>query len=210
MVERVRPASSGDNVTDATIVEALRASAATYRAQEEAAEVAKSARSAHSNEIKKWKKRGLHTEALKRAVKDRFVDPAEVLSELHNYTRMRALQNFPTIQTDLVAMWTEIDLPDETRDEIARQRFRDDGAFCARQGQLRDANPHQAGSEGHQQWDAGWLHDQERIARAMGAGDAPVANGGSRARPVRKQATKKKAAPVAPSRRRRTAEVPLH
>lgn len=198
MAKRVRSAAAPDeNVTDATLVEALGACAATFKAQQDAAEDAKAFRSAHSNELKKWKGRGVNLEALKKAIKDRFLDPAAVLAELHAYTRLRALQNMPSIQTDLVAMWKEIDLPDETAAEIERQRWRDDGSFCARQGQPRDANPHTAGSEAHQQWDAGWRNDQERIARAMGAGEAPAAPPVvvAKTKPARKQGATRRMTP---------------
>lgn len=217
MVARVREAAPGDNVTDQTRVEALIACGLTFKAQEEAAEVAKSARSAHSNEIKKWKKRGINTEALKRAVKDRFMDPAEVIAEEHEYIRMRALQNMPSIQQDLMAMWQEIDLSDDRKAEIERQRWRDDGAFCARQGKPREDNPHHQGTEAHQQWDLGWLNDQERIAKAMGAGEQPAVTKPSRERPARRtkapQADKPATPPAAvvngarPRRRRGAAAV---
>lgn len=218
MVDRVRPAVPGGSVTDATLVAALGACAATYAAQEEAAEAAKTARSAHSNELKKWKKQGVPLEPLKKAIKDRFLDPAEVLAELHMYVRLRALQNMPSIQQDLAALWTDIDLPNETKAEIDRQRWRDDGSFSARQGQPRDSNPHQAGSEAHQQWDRGWLNDQDRIARAMGAGEQPQpAVVQSRARPQRGRraaAVEPAAAPpppaAAPARRRRRAAELVH
>ena len=209
MVKRVRPAAApGDNVTDAVLVQALGACAATYSAQEEAAEAAKTARSAHSNELKRWKKMGIAFEPLKRAVKERFLDPREVLANVHAYVRMRALQNMPSIQQDLLALWTDIDLPDETKAQIERDRWRDEGSFSAREKAARDANPHQPGSEAYQCWDQGWLHDQNRIATAMGAGAAPVDI--SRAKPVRKQASRKKQAAAAPQlpvnggRRRRT------
>lgn len=212
MVERVRPAGPGDNVTDATMVEALGECTSTYTQQEADAEVAKSSRSAHSNALKKWKKRGVNLEALKKAIKDRFIDPAEVLAELHAYCRLRALQNFPSIQTDLVGMWSAIELPDETRAEIDRQRWRDDGSFSARNGAPRDDNPHPSGSEGFQCWDQGWLHDQERIARAMGAGETPAVDP-VRARPSRRAAPKKKAAappPVANGSRRSRRAAAVH
>src|ERR1700740_1031179 len=103
MVERVRPAAPGAHRQGETLVQARGACAATYAAQEEASEIAKSAKAEHSNELKKWKKRGVNLEALKRAIKDRFVDPSEVLAELHAYTRLRALQNMPSIPQDLAA-----------------------------------------------------------------------------------------------------------
>lgn len=213
MVERVRPAAPGDNVTDELLVRALGACAATYSKQEEAAEEAKAFRSAHSNELKKWKKLGVPLEPLKRAIKERFLDPAEVIANEHMYIRMRAMQNMPSIQTDLAALWTDIDLPDATKAEIDRQRWRDDGSFSARNQATRDSNPHTAGTEAHQAWDEGWRHDQERIARAMGAGEPPVVDT-SRTRPVRKQAARKKQAAAPPpvnggngGRRRRAAAV---
>jgi hypothetical protein len=106
----------------------------------------------------------------------------------------------------------EIDLPNAEKEEINRQRWRDDGSFSARQKQARDANPHAPGSEAHQCWDHGWLHDQERIAAAMGAGEAPVntsrqkptGNGAAPKKAARKAAPKK-AAP----RRRVATELPL-
>lgn len=217
MVERVRPV--GGNVTDATIVEALGACAATYTAVQETAEAAKQARALHSAELKKWKGRGLRAVPLRRAVKERFEDPADVIADQHAYVRYRALQNMPTIQQDLMAMWAPIDLPVETQDAIHRQRWTDDGAFCARQGQLRDANPHTPGSEAWQAWDAGWLHDQDRIARAMGAGAPPIDRQGQgtmarpevksgRNRPVRKKAAAPTQVP-GPRGRRRT-EAAMH
>lgn len=215
ILDRVRQPHA--NVTDQTLVQALRACGQTYTAQQDAAEVAKEARSAHSNELKRWKGLGVPLEPLKRAIKDRFLDPAEVLAETHMYVRLRALQNMPTIQQDLAALWTEVDLDEQTRGEVERQRWRDDGAFCAREGHARDSNPHAPGSEAHQQWDQGWLNNQERIARSMGAAAGSskpedpdeVKVNTSRTRPSRKRAANKAAAPppaAAPRKRRRAAE----
>lgn len=177
MVERLRPAS-GDNVTDQTRIEALGECTATFAEQEEAADVAKTAKSNHSNMLKKWKQRGIRINSLKRAIKDRMLDPDEVLRDEHEYCRLRALQNMPSIQQDLMAMWAPMDVSDDQAAEIARQRWRDDGSFSARQGAPRENNPHAVGSEAHQTWDMGWSEDQERIAKAMGAGDAPVVDAG--------------------------------
>lgn len=187
MAQRVRAAAKpGDNVTDETRMEALGECSATYAEVQELSDQLKTARSEHSNALKKWKGRGVVIEALKRAIKDRLLDTAEVLQELHEYTRLRALQNWPTIQQELVDLWTEIDIPDAQQEEIKRQRWHDDGSFAARNGTPRDGNQHPAGSEAFQAWDRGWLNNQERIAKAMGAGEAPVDT--SRKRPARKGA----------------------
>lgn len=196
MIERVRPAGAGDNVTDDTRMQALAECTATNAEVQQLADELKTARSEHSNTIKKWKARGINTSALKRAVRDRHLDPAEVLLEQHEYIRMRAVQNFPTIQQDLMAMWTEVDLGAEQKAEIQRQRWRDDGSFSARGGMARETNPHEGGSEGHQSWDAGWLDSPERIAAEMG-------NGAER-RPARQRSEEV----AAPPRRRRAAAQP--
>lgn len=196
MVERVRPATPGQNVTDGTRMEALGECTASYLIVQEASEAAKSARGVHSANLKKWKGRGVLPAALARAIKDRLLDPAEVLAELHEYTRMRALQNMPSIQQDLAAMWTEVDVDDEKAAEIQRQRWHDDGAFAGRQGVVQVDNPHVPGSEAWASWDDGWRNDQERIATAMGAGAPPIVNA-SRGRPARKQTAQRQAATAA-------------
>lgn len=170
-LDRVR--QRGSNVTDTTRAEALEACTATYRLLEEAADAAKQARSEHAAELRRWKKLGVNTDALRLAIRDRFTAEDDTLAQVHEYVRFRALQNMPNIQQSLLDLWAPIDLPEDRKAAIERQRWHDDGAFSGRQGQPRDANPHPAGSEAHQAWDRGWLEDQERIAGAMGRGETP-------------------------------------
>lgn len=180
MVGRVR--SVGDNVTDQTRLDALADCTESFAIVSELSEQLKKARGDHSSRIKRWKGRGVQTESLKKAIRDRFLDPEEVLRELHEYTRFRALQNMPNIQQDLMALWSDLDIDDDRAAEIQRQRWRDDGAFAGRQGQAREANPHTYGEEAYAVWDKGWLEDQERIAKAMGVGAAPAAAPAKKAR----------------------------
>lgn len=173
MLERVRP-TLGGNVSDATRLQALEACTATYTLLQEALDAAKVAKSEHAAELKRWRGQGINLDALKQALRDRFSDEGETIAQLHEYIRFRALQNIPNIQQDLAALWAPIDLPEERRAELERQRWRDDGALAARQGFTRDTNPHELASEAYQAWDGGWLDDQERIASAMARGEAPV------------------------------------
>lgn len=196
MIERVRPAGAGDNVSDETRQQALAECTVSLTKVQGLVDELKTARSEHSNNIKKWKGRGLRPEPLKKAVRDRLLDPADVLLDLHEYIRNRAVQNMPMIQQELQAMWSDVDLGDEQRAEIQRQRWRDDGSFSARGGMARETNPHEGGSEGHQSWDAGWLDSPERIAAEMG-------NGAER-RPARQRSEEV----AAPPRRRRAAAQP--
>lgn len=199
MVARVRPAASaGDNVTDETRVEALGALTATFNAVREAAEVLATLRAEHSSELKKWKNRGIRLSPMKRVIKERHVDPYEVLRDLHEETRLRALTNMPSIQQDLMGMWQPIDVPADKKAEVDRMRWRDDGAFSGREGSPREANPHEAGSEAFACWDKGWLEDQTRIAKAMGAGTAPAVDT-SKTKPAAKNGTgtrRRRAAPA--------------
>ena len=103
MPERV--SAIGDNVNDGTRIEALQECTESFVLLQEAADAAKTARAEHSNRLKKWKGRGLNLEALKRAVKDRLIDPDDIIKELHEYTRLRALQNMPHIQQSLIELW---------------------------------------------------------------------------------------------------------
>jgi hypothetical protein len=198
MAGRLR--SVGDNVTDQTRVEALSDCTASFAVVSELSDQLKTARAEHSNRIKRWKGRGVQTESLKKAIKDRFLDPDEVLRELHEYTRFRALQNMPHIQRDLMELWSDLDIDEERVAEIQRQRWRDDGAFAGRQGQPRDSNPHTYGEEAFAVWDQGWHEDQERIARAMGLGEPPAEAAPKKAR--RKAAGNGAEVQPRPSRRR--------
>lgn len=187
MVERVRGAQ-GDNVTDELRIQALGDIKQHDSDIMELSEELKTLKSERSNRIKHYKGLGMRTEALKKVSKERFKDAADVLADLHEETRLRALSNMPTIQMDLAALLgNPLDITDDQKAEIARQRWRDDGAFAGREGAARDSNMHPAGSEAYQQWDTGWLNSQERIARAMKDGDAPAVDT-SRSKPDRKMA----------------------
>jgi hypothetical protein len=198
MAQRVRSSVPGGNVSDDTRIEALAECTASAAQISDLADQLKSARGFHSSNIKKWKGRGVNTEALRRAIRDRLRDPDEVISELHEYTRLRALQNMPTIQQDLAALWNDLQIDDAKAEEIQRQRWHDDGAFAGRNGIARVDNPHEAGSEAYQCWDQGWLHDQERIAKAMGKGEKPVNTARGRKAPGQKKA----ATPPAPAQKK--------
>lgn len=184
MVARVR--TVGENVTDETRVHALDDCTESYLAVQKASEELKSIRSEHSSRLKRWKKQGVTIEALKRAIKDRLLDPDEVIREEHEYCRFRALQNMPTIQADLMELWGQpLEIDDARKDEIQRARWRDDGAFAGRNGAQRDSNPHEQGTEPHQCWDLGWLQSPERLAKEMGENSSEVDT--SRARPTRRR-----------------------
>lgn len=172
-----RVTAYGDNVTDATRIQALQECTESFILLQDAAEAAKKMRAEHSNRLKKWKSNGLNLEALKRAVKDRLIDPEDILKELHEYTRLRAVQNMPNIQQDLAELWNmrgALDIDAEL--EAQRTRWRDDGALAGRQGIPREENPHEAGSEAYECYDKGWLSSVERIAGAMGRGEPPAVN----------------------------------
>lgn len=173
MLQRVRPRSIGDNVSDEARLSALEGCTAAYRTVEEVAEALKAAKKEFSAELKKWKERGINIRSLQRAIKDRYTEENQTLDDLHQYIRFRSLQNMPTIQQSLLDLWAPIDLPEERKAEVERTRWREDGAFAGRQKQDRSINPHQPGSEAFQAWDAGWLEDPERIADAMARGEAP-------------------------------------
>lgn len=196
MVERVRAAPKpGDNVTDETRVEALASLTATFNAQREASEEARVLKAEHADNLKRWKARGIRLNPIKKVIKERFEDPADVLADLHEETRLRALTNMPNIQQDLVALWAPVEVPEDKKAELDRMRWRDDGAFAGREGQPRDRNPHQAGSDAYDCWDRGWLEDQTRIAKAMADGTEPHVDT-SKAKPAR--APKVDTAPTPP------------
>jgi len=190
MVARVR--SVGENITDETRLQALEDCTESYIAVQKASEELKTIRSEHSSRLKRWKQNGITIESLKRAIKDRMLDPDEVIREEHEYCRFRALQNMPTIQQDLMALWAQpMDVDQARQDEIQRNRWRDDGALAGRNGVDRAANPHEQGSEAHQCWDLGWLHSPERIAKEMKENPAAAVVDTSRARPSsRRRVTK--------------------
>jgi hypothetical protein len=199
MAQRVRSNAPGGNVNDETRIEALAECTASAAQISDLADQLKSARGFHSSNIKKWKQRGVNTEALRKAIRDRLRDPDEVLLETHEYVRLRSLQNMPTFQQDLSQLWGDLQIDDAKAEEIQRQRWHDDGAFAGRNGIARPDNPHGAGSEAYQCWDQGWLHDQERIAKAMGKGEAPVNTARGRKAAA---APQKKAAAAAPKKPR--------
>lgn len=187
MVERVRDAKPGDNVTDELRIKAMGELTQIANDIGDLMEEVKSLKSDYSGRVKHYKSLGMRTEALKKIIRERFKDPVDILADLHEETRLRALRNMPTIQSDLAELLGKpLDVTDDQKAEIARQRWRDDGAFAGREGMARDSNMHPAGSEAYQQWDAGWLNSQERIAKALGAGEAPVDTG--RSKPERKMA----------------------
>lgn len=184
MAERVRPAVPGSNVTDETRLEAFASLTKTFEQQRKDAEVAKTSRGIHSANIKNWKEKGIRVEPMKKVIKERFEDPSDTLRDIHEEIRLRAITNMPTIQADLSAIWNPINIPTDKALEYSRQRWYDDGAFCGRNGQARESNPHTGGSDAYDCWDRGWLNDQERIARAMRDGEKPAADA-SRKRPER-------------------------
>lgn len=189
MSERVR--APGSNVSDQTRQEAMRSLSSSYAAL-------KLAQSEHSNNAKKWKREGIKTRVTMKVLSERFKDPAEVLADLHEEIRLRALSDFPTIQADLAGLWAPPSVPDDAQAEHERWQWREAGGLAARRKFARDANPHAQGSEAHATWDKGWLDNPERIAAEMEAGGAPQVDA-SRSRPAsRKQATRKQAAAVLP------------
>lgn len=203
MPDRVR-AVAGDNVTDELRARALGECVAIADEIDALMEDVRSLKGSLSNKYKQFKGLGLRLEPLKRVLKERRKDPVDVLADLHEETRLRALRNMPTIQTDLMELIGKpLDISADQKEEIARQRWRDDGAFAGREGTARDSNPHLVGSEARQQWDAGWLNSQERIAKAMGTGGAPIVTGKEKpmkgakngAGAAKKEAAPKKAAP---------------
>jgi hypothetical protein len=208
MVERVRPVAQGGNVTDELRMRALADLTARDRVIGDAAEELKSLKAQRSAQIKHYKGLGMRTDPLRRVARERFKEPVDVLADLHEETRLRALSNMPTIQEDLVdLLGVPLDIDAEQRTQIQRDRWRDDGAFAAREKHTRESNPHEAGSEAHQQWDMGWLHNQERIAAAMGAGEPPVVDTGRKRPAAKKKAAAPKEPRKAPPRRRHEPEV---
>ena len=186
MVERVRAAAKpGDNVSDATRQEAMRALTASYAAIQ-------MANAQHRNTAKRFQQLGVKTGITMRIIRDKYKDPADVLADLHEEIRQRALSNMPTVQQDLQNLWAPIDVPPDAQREHDLWRIRDAGAFAAREGQARDSNPHKAGSEEYTTWDKGWREDQTRIAKAMGKGEKPAS--ASPDKPVRGAKAPRKAA----------------
>jgi hypothetical protein len=185
MSERVR--APGANVSDQTRQEAMRSLSASYAAL-------KQAQSEHSNNSKKWKKEGIKTRVTMKVLMERFKDPAEVLADIHEEIRLRALSDFPTIQDDLSALWAPPSVPTDAQEEHQRWQWSEAGALAGRRRFARDANPHEVGSEAHALWDRGWLNSPERIAAEMSAGGAPQVDTSAR-RPVSRR---KQPAPTLP------------
>ena len=185
MPERVR-AVPGSNVSDQTRQEAMRSLAQSYA-------VLKQAQSAHSNNAKKWKGEGVKTPQAMKVLRERWKDPQEVLAELHEEIRFRALSDIPTIQDDLAALWAPPEVSASAQSEHQRWQWREAGGLAARKKFARDANPHNQGEEAHAEWDRGWLDSPERIAAEMEAGGAPQVDA-SRKQPSRR----KQAAPSLP------------
>lgn len=197
-LERVRDKPKpGDNVSDATRQDALRALSNTYAA-------VKLANANHQNEAKKWQGVGVKTKITMKVIRDRYKDPAEMLADIHEEVRQRALDHMPTIQQDLMDLWKPIELKPDERAEHDRFRRRDAGSFAAREDHPRDSNPYQAGTEEYADWDSGWLEDQTRIAKGMANGAKPIGGkvDASKAKPPRKTAAADKSAPAPAARKR--------
>lgn len=165
MPDRVREAP-GANVTDETRQEAMRSLAATLA-------TLKQAQSEHANNAKKWQKEGIKTRITLKVLRERYKDPAEVLSDLHEEIRLRALSDIPTIQRDLAELWVQPDVPQSASEEHQRWLWREAGALAGRKKFARDSNPWGQGSEANVEWDRGWLDSPERIAAEMEAGGRP-------------------------------------
>jgi hypothetical protein len=179
MPERVREAP-GANISDQTRQEAMRSLASSYASLKEA-------QSAHSNNSKKWKREGIKTQITMKVLRERYKDPAEVLADLHEEIRLRAITDIPTIQQDLSELWAPPEVPQDAQDEHQRWQWREAGALAARRKFARDANPHTQGTEAFDCWHRGWLESPERIALEMEAGGAPQVDASPR-RPTRRRA----------------------
>ena len=179
MPDRVREAP-GANITDETRQEAMRSLASTLAGLKEA-------QSAHATNAKKWQKEGIKTRITLKVLRERYMDPAEVLANLHEEIRLRAITDIPTIQRDLSELWTPPEVPQDKQDEHQRWQWREAGALAARKKFARDSNPNTAGSEAFALWDNGWLNSPERIALEMASGGAPQVDASPR-RPTRRQA----------------------
>ncbi len=179
MPDRVR--APGANVTDETRQEAMRSLAGTLASL-------RLAQSEHATNAKRWQKEGIKTKITLKVLRERYLDPVEVLANLHEEIRLRALTDIPTIQRDLSELWQPPEVEQNAQDEHQRWQWREAGALAARKKFARDGNPHTAGSEAFSCWDKGWLENPERIALEMEAGGAPQVDASPR-RPTRRRAT---------------------
>ena len=157
------------NVSDAVVRKHIRAVSA-------AKEAVDSANGAYRAALKAAKTDGVNQGALTAALADRRKDEPQVILNLRDRVRYLALLNFPTEQLDMFA-GTALQAtaePDPDADDAADRRehdlwlAREDGQSAGRAGRLRDANPHDTGSESHQAWDSGYMTGQGAIAAELG------------------------------------------
>jgi hypothetical protein len=186
MPDRVRTVP-GANVSDQTRQEAMRSLASSYASLKEA-------QSAHANNSKKWKREGIKTVITMKVLRERYKDPAEVLADLHEEIRLRAITDIPTIQQDLSDLWAPPAVPQDAQDEHQRWQWREAGGLAARRKFARDANPHSQGTEAFACWHQGWLDSPERIAAEMEAGGTPQVDASPR-RPARRRTAPAPAVP---------------
>lgn len=154
------------NVTDYTIGECYKAALHASRELEECQAATRSARGVLGAVLKEAKKLGVSIPAVKRVLKDRKLDLAEVVNEERQYLRVMTISGvMPTIQESLFG-----DLSIPAAEEDTEDRAYDVGVQCGQAGETRTINPYNAGSGNFEAWDRGWRNGQESIAAKLGKG----------------------------------------
>lgn len=157
--------TAGDNITDETRKIFWRESVRAQQAIDEAAEVLKAAKDVLNSVLKNAEAAGLQKRAIKDALKLRLVDRDVLIAEERDRARFLALSGiWPSIQTDMFASLTPIDLTAETTAEVAF----DNGHRCGLKGESRSINPHVPATEQYDAWDRGWLQGQGSNVEKLG------------------------------------------
>lgn len=163
------------NCTDETRREFYRKSLMAKIALESAQATAKKKNGEYRNVLKEAKKAGVNPEAIARTLAARFQDQDALVLQLREELKMLDLGG--VVPNIIEKILDRLDIEEPTRNERAQmdqdQAF-DAGAFAGREGHPRDTNDFPAGTEGHVQWDKGWLFGQAAIADEMAV---PVSGG---------------------------------
>ncbi|HTI81809.1 MAG TPA: hypothetical protein VL614_15275 [Acetobacteraceae bacterium] len=131
---------------------------------------------------------GIDARAFDMMVKLNDLDPDEASTVIKSVLRYATWCGMPFATQSDLTRGMAIEKPDDSakaKHDLARAK--DDGYFAGKDGsKRRDENPFAGGSEGHVQWDMGWLEGQEVIARRMatGGGDGGVTQARPRGRPL--------------------------
>jgi hypothetical protein len=160
-------AFAATNVTDETKLSFFRRALKTKQEHERAHELATAALGEHRAVLKAAKKAGVDQAAISRVLRERMLDPEEVLKSEQEYLRMKAISGAPLrLQDDLLGGPT-LDLSSADKEKIEEEKAYDDGVFAGGAGHNRSTNKNAPGSSAFDAWDRGWLQGQKQIVSGM-------------------------------------------